>query len=143
MKIRRKNAREILANLGQNIDVVCDIFDGIMLDMHRRFGFELSRESLYCAVSIHYKLAVKERLHIQNLYDKKELRPLCRYMMRYNLWKSHGRIHIIDFAFYNMEIFNCFENRMMYWWLSWGRAIFPIFEGDSSGMGIKHSFYDM
>lgn len=37
-----ENAREILANLGQNIDVVAGIFDETMLDLRKCDGFEMS-----------------------------------------------------------------------------------------------------
>lgn len=39
-----ENAREILANLGQNIDVVGGIFDEKMLMLRKCSGLELSRE---------------------------------------------------------------------------------------------------
>ena len=37
-----ENAREILANLGQNIDAVAGIFDETMLDLRKCDGFEMS-----------------------------------------------------------------------------------------------------
>ena len=52
-----ENAREILANLGQNIDVVAGIFDETMLDLRKCDGFEISREPICCAVSVHHRLA--------------------------------------------------------------------------------------
>lgn len=39
-----ENAREILANLGQNIDVVAGIFDETMLKLRGCDGTEISRE---------------------------------------------------------------------------------------------------
>lgn len=48
-----ENAKEILANLGQNIDVVAGIFDDIMLNLRKCNGIEISRETFYIAVSIH------------------------------------------------------------------------------------------
>ena len=59
-----ENAREILANLGQNIDVVAGIFDETMLNLRQCAGLELSREPICCAVSIHHRLAQKEKLTI-------------------------------------------------------------------------------
>ena len=41
-----ENAREILGNLGQNIDVVAGIFDETMLNLRRCAGLELSREPI-------------------------------------------------------------------------------------------------
>ena len=55
-----ENAREILGNLGKNIDVVGGIFDETMLDLRKCAGLELSREPFCCAVSIHHRLAAKD-----------------------------------------------------------------------------------
>lgn len=41
-----ENAREILGNLGQNIDVVAGIFDETKLDVRQCAGFEISRQPL-------------------------------------------------------------------------------------------------
>lgn len=41
-----ENAREILANLGQNIDVVAGIFDDVMLDVRQCAGLEITREPI-------------------------------------------------------------------------------------------------
>lgn len=57
-----ENAREILANLGKNIDVIGGIFDDTMLDLRSCAGLELSREPFCCAVSIHHRLAAKDKL---------------------------------------------------------------------------------
>lgn len=65
-----ENAREILANLGKNIDVIGGIFDDTMLDLRRCAGLELSREPFCCAVSIHHKLAAKDKLKVQDLYGE-------------------------------------------------------------------------
>ncbi len=60
-----ENAREILKNLGQNIDVVAGIFDDTMLHLRQCKGFEISRQRLCCAVSIHHRLADRNRLAVQ------------------------------------------------------------------------------
>ena len=62
-----ENAREILANLGQNIDVVAGIFDETMLNLRRCAGLEISREPICCAVSIHHRLAAGDSLTVQGL----------------------------------------------------------------------------
>lgn len=66
-----ENAREILKNLGQNIDVVAGIFDDTMLNLRNCDGFEISRQPICCAVSIHHRLADKNRLTIQDLYGER------------------------------------------------------------------------
>ena len=55
-----ENAREILANLGTNIDVVGGIFDETMLNLRKCAGLELVGGPFYCAVSIHWHSALPE-----------------------------------------------------------------------------------
>ena len=111
-----ENAREILGNLGQNIDVVAGAFDETMLNLRRCAGLELSREPICCAVSIHHTLAQKEKLTVQDLYGENLMlmrRGWSRYvdLLRDDLWKNHPQIHIVDFQFYDVAIFNQCENR--------------------------------
>ena len=110
-----ENAREILANLGQNIDVVAGIFDETMLSLRRCAGLELSREPICCAVSVHHRLAEKDRLTIQDLYGENLMlmrRNWSHYvdLLRDDLWKNHPQIHIVDFDFYDVAVFNRCEN---------------------------------
>ena len=110
-----ENAREILGNLGKNIDVIGGIFDETMLNLRNCAGLQLSREPLCCAVSIHHKLAAKSKLLIEDLYGENLLlmrRDWSHYVdqLRDDLWQNHSQIHIVDFEFYNMSIFNRCEN---------------------------------
>ncbi|WP_115715569.1 LysR family transcriptional regulator [Amedibacterium intestinale] len=110
-----ENAREILANLGKNIDVIGGIFDQTMLELRNCDGLELSREPFCCAVSIHHPLATKEKLQISDLYGQNLMlmhRGWSSYVdqLRDDLWKNHSEINIIDFDFYNTNIFNRCEN---------------------------------
>lgn len=110
-----ENAREILANLGQNIDVIAGIFDETMLNLRQCAGLEISREPICCAVSIHHRLAQKDRLTVQDLYGEKFMlmrREWSHYvdLLRDDLWKNHPQIQIVDFDFYNVEAFNQCEN---------------------------------
>ncbi len=110
-----ENAREILANLGQNIDVVAGVFDETMLDLRKCSGFEISREPICCAVSIHHRLAAKNRLVIEDLYGENLMlmhRGWSHYVdqLRDDIWKNHNGINIVDFDFYNVETFNRCEN---------------------------------
>lgn len=110
-----ENAREILANLGRNIDVIGGIFDETMLEVRACEGLELSREPFYCAVSIHHKLAEKDQLKIQDLYGENLLlmhRGWSHYVdrLRDDIWQNHSKIKIVDFDFYSMNIFNRCEN---------------------------------
>lgn len=110
-----ENAREILANLGQNIDVVGGIFDETMLHLRGCAGLELVRGPFYCAVSIHHRLAAKDKLQLTDLYGENLLlmrRGWSHYVdqLRYDLWQHHPQIHIVDFDFYNMDVLNRCEN---------------------------------
>lgn len=110
-----ENAREILENLGQNIDVVAGIFDETMLELRQCAGFEISRQPLCCAVSIHHPLAERNRLTVRDLYGHRLMlmrREWSRYVdeLRDNLWQNHPQIEIVDFDFYSVEIFNRCEN---------------------------------
>ena len=110
-----KNAREILGNLGQNIDVVAGIFDETMLQLRRCAGLEISRESICCAVSIHHRLAVKERLTVNDLHGETLMlmrRNWSHYvdMLRDDLRENHPEISIEDFDFYDVTAFNKCEN---------------------------------
>lgn len=110
-----ENAREILANFGKNIDVIGGIFDETMLRFRHCEGLELSREPFCCAVSIHHPLAAKNKLKIEDLYGENLLlmrRDWSHYVdeLRDDLWKNHPRVHIVDFEFYNVDMFNRCEN---------------------------------
>ena len=110
-----ENAREILGNLGQNIDVVAGIFDETILQLRRCAGLEISRESICCAVSIHHRLAVKERLTVNDLHGETLMlmrRNWSHYvdMLRDDLRENHPEISIEDFDFYDVTAFNKCEN---------------------------------
>lgn len=110
-----ENAREILGNLGQNIDVVAGIFDETMLQLRRCAGLEISRESICCAVSIHHRLAVKERLTVNDLHGETLMlmrRNWSHYvdMLRDDLRENHPEISIEDLDFYDVTAFNKCEN---------------------------------
>ena len=110
-----ENAREILANLGQHIDVVAGIFDETMLRLRQCAGLEISREPICCAVSVHNRLAQKDKLTIQDLYRENLMlmrRDWSHYvdLLRDDLWKNHPQIHIADFDFYDVGAFNQCEN---------------------------------
>lgn len=110
-----ENAKEILANLGQNIDVVAGIFDETMFGLRQCAGFELSQEPLCCAVSVQHHLAGKNKLTVQDLYGENLMlihRGWSRHVdnLRDDIWKNHGQINIVDFDFYDVGIFNRCES---------------------------------
>lgn len=110
-----ENAREILKNLGQNIDVIAGIFDDTMLNVRQCAGFEISRVPICCAVSINHRLAKKGKIAVQDLYGENFMlmhRNWSKYvdMLRDDLWKNHPQINIVDIDFYDVDIFNRCEN---------------------------------
>ena len=110
-----ENAREILANMGQNIDVVAGIFDETMLNLRKCAGLEISREPICCAVSVHHRLARKNSLTVKDLYGEKLMlmhRDWSHYvdLLRDDIWKNHPQIQIVDFDFYDVAAFNQCEN---------------------------------
>ena len=110
-----ENAKEILANPGQNIDIVAGIFDETLLDLRKCKGFELMRNPICCAVSINHPLAEKDKLKVTDLYGENLMlihRGWSHYVdkLRDDLWMNHPQIKIIDFEFYNVSVFNQCEN---------------------------------
>lgn len=111
----QESAREILKNLGTNIDIVGGIFDGTMLKLRQCQGMEISRQRICCAVSLNHRLASKEMLTFQDLYGENFLmmhRGWSNYVdeLRDDIWKNHPQIRVVDFDIYSMEIFNRCEN---------------------------------
>ena len=110
-----ENAREILKNLGQNIDVVGGIFDETMLKLRGCSGMEMSRQQLCCAMSVNHHLADRELLTFQDLYGENFLmmhRGWSNYVdeLRDDIWKKHPEIRVTDFDIYSVEVFNRCEN---------------------------------
>ncbi len=110
-----ENARYILANLGQDIDVVAGIFDETMLNLRNCAGFELSREPLCVAMSIYHPLAEKTRLTVEDLHGETLLmmhRNWSNYVddLRDGLGRTHPQINVEDIELYRMEVFNRCEN---------------------------------
>ena len=111
-----ENAREILKNLGGHIDVVAGVFDETLLNLRECAGFELTREPICCAVSIYHPLAQKDRLTVEDLYGENLMiihRGWSRYMdeVRDELSGKHLPIQLVDFDFYDVEIFNQCERQ--------------------------------
>lgn len=110
-----ENAREILKNLGQRIDVVAGIFDETLLGYRECAGFEICRKPLCCAMSVQHPLAQKERLSISDLYGQNLMliQPEWSHHMdtlRSTLTRLYPQINIISFDFYDMNVFNRCEN---------------------------------
>ena len=110
-----ENAREILANLGRNIDLVAGIFDETMLALRCCDAMELMQVPICCAVSIYHPLAQKKRLSIEDLSGQRLMLMKRNWSksvdrLRDELWADHSEIQIVDFSFYNLEVFNQCEH---------------------------------
>ena len=110
-----ENARELLGNLGQNIDVIAGIFDDSMLKLRGCNGVEISREKFCAAVSTHHRLAKKKKITLNDLEGESLMlmhRNWSHYVdeLRDDLTENHPDINIVDFDFYDVEVFNRCEN---------------------------------
>lgn len=111
----QENAREILRNLGENIDIVAGPFDQDFLTSRQCAALELERAPIRCAVSIYHPLAEQDRLSVQDLYGENFLlihRGWNSYLdqLRDDLWQEHPQVHIVDFDFLSINVFNQCEN---------------------------------
>ncbi len=110
-----ENAREILAHLGQNIDIIAGIFDETMLQLRGCSALELTQEPICCAVSIYHPLAQKARLSVEDLYGQRLMLIHRNWstqvdLLRDELEAHHPDVEIVDFSFYNVDVFNRCEN---------------------------------
>ena len=110
-----QNAREILCNLGQNIDIVAGMYDSDSLKKWKCSAFHLKDMPIRCAVSVYNELADKSVLNISDLYDRNFMLirrnwNSCLDRMRDDLYENYPQIHIIDFDFFSMNVFNQCEN---------------------------------
>lgn len=81
--------------------------DETMLNLRQCAGLKISRELICCAISIHHKLAQKDRLTVQDLYGENLMfihRDWSRYvdLLRDDLWKTIPRftLSILTFTMY-------------------------------------------
>ena len=146
-----ENAREILANMGKNIDVIAGIFDETMLELRGCDGMEISREPFCVAVSIHHRLAKKEKITLDDLAGENLMlmqRGWSYYgdILRDDMMKNHPEINIVDFNLYNVEAFNRCENNneVLLAFKSWESVhplirIIPVEWDYTMPFGILHS----
>ena len=86
-----------------------------MLALRGCAGLELVRAPFHCAMSVHHRLATKDRLQLSDLHGENLLmmhRGWSHYVdqLRDDLWQHHPQIHIIDFKIYSMDMFNRCES---------------------------------
>lgn len=110
-----ENAREILTNLGKNIDIVAGLYDADFLEYYQCAVLELSRTPIKCAVPLNHRLAEKRVLSVKDLYGEQFMlirRGWNQYLdiMRDELWRDHPQIKIVDFERFNLNVFNQCES---------------------------------
>lgn len=106
-----ENAREILKNLGKNIDIVAGLFDPLFLEKRQCAALELYKEPIQCAVSLHHPFAAKEQLTVEDLYGENLMLIESGWnhhldILRNELKQNHPQINIVDFDFFSMKVFN-------------------------------------
>lgn len=110
-----ENAREILHNLGDKIDVVAGPFDESFLKRMGCGALELAKVPVCCAMSVNHPLATRERLTIEDLFDENFMLIHRGWLanldiLRDDLWQNYPRIHIVDFDFLSMKALNQCEH---------------------------------
>lgn len=111
-----ENARMILKNLGETIDVVAGLFDDSLLDFRECNGLKLSDEPLCVAFPINHPLAQKDKLSIEDLNGQTLMmidpgRMSSMDALRDDLTKNHPQVQIENFVMYKTEVFNeCANN---------------------------------
>lgn len=110
-----ENAREILGNLGKNIDIVAGWFDDDFLHSRGCAALKLEDEPISCALSINHRLAFRETLKISDMYGENVMLIKRGWnngtdALRDELWAEHPQVHIVDIPFFNVDVFNQCES---------------------------------
>ena len=110
-----ENAREILKNMGKNIDIVCGVYDERALKNWQCAAQFAADVPMRCAVSVYDPLAKKDRLTVEDLHGRSIM--LIREgwneetdRLRKWLTEEHPEINIVTFDFINLSVFNDCEN---------------------------------
>lgn len=106
-----QNARGILGNLGQDIDVVVGVFDDVLLRERGCAALEFSREPLCCAAPFDSDLAKLDLLSLRNLRGRVLMLIQRGWneaidQLRDTIRTYHPEIAIVDFPQYGVDVFN-------------------------------------
>lgn len=146
-----ENAREILKNLGKNIDIVSGWFDEKFMEYRECSALKLEDEPIGCALSINHRLAFRDKLSITDLYGENIMlikRGWNCYTdaVRDMLISEHPNIKITDVEFFNVDVFNSCEsnNNVLIGFGKWQNVhpllrIVPVEWDFSIPFGILHS----
>ncbi|WP_298587971.1 LysR family transcriptional regulator [uncultured Megasphaera sp.] len=111
-----ENARAILRNLGENIDIVAGVFDdGTQQYYPGSPALKLRDEPVCCAVGLTHRLSGREKLTWEDLsgetlYVIKRGWAAEMDALRDELERHHPDIHVRTFDFYDVSVFNACEN---------------------------------
>lgn len=111
-----ENARAILRNLGENIDIVAGVFDdGTQQYYPDCPALKLRDEPVCCAVGLTHRLAGREKLTWEDLdgetlYVIKKGWAAEMDALREEVERHHPDIRIHTFDFYDVSVFNACEN---------------------------------
>lgn len=146
-----ENAREILKNLGTNIDIVAGWFDEASLARWGCKALKLEDEPVSCALSVNHPLAFYDKLKISDLYGETVMligRGWNKHTdaLRDELWAKHPQIQIKDIPFFNVDVFNECEssNHILIGFGKWQNVhpllrIVPVEWDYAIPFGILHS----
>ncbi len=106
-----ENARSILANLGDEIDVIAGVFDEVALKNYGCHAREVTREPFCLAVPAGHRLAGCTTLDVsdlagERLYLIRRGWNGCSDRLRAELEASPLGIEVVDFPFYCVDVFN-------------------------------------
>lgn len=109
------NAKEILNNMGKDIDIIVSIHDDNLLNAKNCSTTKLFDLPICVGIPITHKLSTKEKLEIEDLFGENIMlihRGWSKDMdkLRNKIEKDYQKINIIDFDFFSLEIFNQCEN---------------------------------
>ena len=106
-----ENARRILANLGEDIDIVAGVFDDDFLASRRCAALELSRKPLRLMLSSGHPLVSKEVLELEDLAGQKVLVNQRGWnhvidVVADDLRASVIPVEVEEYEFINVDMFN-------------------------------------
>ncbi len=103
-----ENAREILKNLGNHIDVVAGIYDDGFLVERQCQAARLSDKTLCLAVPLHHPLSSKQVIKVDDLRNIEIMFITKGWRVMDNIRKDLvlKGIELIDFDFFNINAFN-------------------------------------
>lgn len=106
-----ENARQLLGNLGDEIDVVCGVYDEGMLALRRCVGHKLRDEPVRVAVRADDELASCDVVGYGDLAGRHLMLMQRGWSsttdaMRADLAEQHPEVIVEDFSFYDVEAFN-------------------------------------